>query len=77
MEGEKEEIDFDRWYRELFKKFTIVRDAIEIYNRGDHGLIKEMETWLYFIRFWKNKTREKYEDASNFINQAFETCFTK
>jgi len=36
-------------------------------------LIKEMETWLYFIRFWKNKTKEKYEDASNFINQAFET----
>ena len=54
MEGSKgEEIDFDRWYRELFKKFTTVRDTIETYNRGDHGLIKEMETWLYFIRFWR------------------------
>ena len=73
MEGcEEEEVDLDRWYRELFKKFTTIRDIIEAKN-GDYELIKEVESWLYFIRFWKNRNKEKYEDASNFINQVFQT----
>jgi hypothetical protein len=27
-----QEIDFDRWYRELFKKFTTIRDVLETYD---------------------------------------------
>lgn len=26
---EEGEIDYDRWYRELFKKFTTMRDTLE------------------------------------------------
>jgi hypothetical protein len=69
MEGE-DNIDYERWYRELFKKFTTIRDAMELYDEIDmSSLFLFVQNILKDIKGLRDK--EKYEAASNLINGLF------
>ncbi len=61
-----DEVDFDRWYRELFKKFTTIRDAYEMNGVGNANMIEFAQIGLNLAR--REKTKEGYEDMSRLLN---------
>jgi hypothetical protein len=69
--SENENIDYHRWYRELYKKFTTVRDMIETY-RCNIGLIDDMETALYHVCYHKFESHGMFEIASKLINETLQ-----
>jgi len=70
MEGE-DNIDYERWYRELFKKFTSIRDEIEN-ETDDVDLLALIDFSREILKKIKGKTdRSEYESASSFINILF------
>jgi hypothetical protein len=60
-----DEVDFDRWYRELFKKFTTIRDAYETNGVGTPGSIDTARILLSAIKI--DKQRSRYENASEYF----------
>ncbi len=61
----EEEIDFERWHRELFKKFTTIRDAYEMNGIGNPENIKNAETVFAYAK--NQKSKEFYEILSKIL----------
>jgi hypothetical protein len=59
------EIDYDRWYRELFKKFTTIRDVFETYNIQPPPAFGSIEKML------QNLEPNDFGRVSKIINKAF------
>lgn len=70
MKGE-DNIDYERWYRELFKKFTTIRDEIEN-TTDDMDMLALIDFAQKILQEIKGSTdRSSYESASMFVNILF------
>ncbi len=73
-------IDFERWYRELYYKFTIIRDHLENLDLAAaapdiSGLLKLREVVNPKFGF-DSTTKERYcREVSTSINAAFDAIF--
>lgn len=69
-QGGVQEIDYDRWYRELFRKFTTLRDACETRNMC-YDEVKLVEKLLQIINFVKPPNFDTFNRVSIVLNKTF------
>jgi hypothetical protein len=65
--GVMEIIDFPRWYRELFKKYTAVRDMTETHDCERRPLMKMLQKWMDGLKTSTDVT--EFEHVSVAINE--------
>lgn len=75
-----EDIDFERWYRELYYKFTIIRDHLEDLNLANHPplisvLLKLRETVKPNSQYNCEQKERQCREVSHYINQEFDRVF--
>ena len=81
MEEPKREIDFERWYRELLKKYIVCRDFLESQGDGilklDHRLkaLKQKLRCLKLAMEWAKPgdkdLEQRFESMSASSNEVF------
>jgi hypothetical protein len=63
-------IDFPRWYRELFKKYTTIRDMTETYECERRPLMQMLQKWLDNLKTSTEVT--EFEHVSVAINEIYD-----
>lgn len=79
-----EKIDFERWYRELFRKYQIIRDALDD-GGSPYSLSSNNPFGLMTLRFidtdhpktMLSVTEHQYREVSRAINVEFDRLFRK
>jgi uridine kinase len=75
-----EDIDFERWYRELYYKFTIIRDHVENLNLmavtpDISELLKLQEVVNPDFKYDSATKEQRCQEVSKSINAAFDAIF--
>lgn len=65
-----QDIDYDRWYRELFRKFTTLRDVCETRNICYHE-VRLIEKLLQIIKCMKHPNFDTFDQVSIVLNERF------
>lgn len=65
-----EETDFSRWYRELFKKYTTIREMTQTYECERRPLMEMLQKW--FDNLKTSKDVLEFEHVSVAINEIYD-----